>query len=121
MMKWTLSLVFAFCLCGCETKVMIRIENRSDIEIQNVVVKFPGQTEEYGNIPPNGATGFRQVTTAFRYAYVHAVIDGKEAILQPKDYVGEEPLKSGRYTYALTYDPRVENKYSRLRLECEKE
>lgn len=119
--NWILLLILALCLCGCESKVMIRIANRTDMEMQNVVVDFAGQRQEYGNIPPGGVTSFRQVKKAYRCAYIHAMVDGKEAILEPKDCVGEEPLETGRYTYALTFDPTVKDKYVRLRLECEKE
>jgi hypothetical protein len=99
---------------------MVRVANLSDVEIENVVVKFPGQVEEYGNVPPNGATDFRRVAKAYRYGYIRAVIDGKEAVLQPEDYVGEKLLKAGRYTYVLTYDPTAPDKYTRLWLELEK-
>ena len=121
MIKWLLALALVCSVYENQQGVMFRIANRSEFELQNVIVKFPSQTEEYGNIPPMGITNYRQISKAYRYAYVHALIDGNEAVLQPEDYVGEELLKPGRYTYAFTYNPTAKDKYSRLRLEFERE
>ena len=112
-------LIFIVCLCGCENRVMIRIANRSDVEIQNVVVNFPSQTETYGNIPSGKTTKYHNVKKAYRYARIAAVVDGKEALIQPQDYVGESLLSNGKYTYSLTYNPKAMEKYDRIRLELE--
>lgn len=109
------------CLCGCEKDVNIRVANRSDVEFRNVIVKFPSQTEIYGNIPPGRTTEYRKVNKAYRYAYIKVEIDGQEAILQPVDYVGERLLSRGNYTYSLSYNPKDTDKNDRLLLHLEKE
>ncbi len=108
-------------LCGCQKDVMIRVANRSDVEIHSVVVKFPSQTEMYGKIVPGAATDYRKVDKAYGYAYIEAVIDGKPAVLQPIDYVGERLLSGGNYTYALTYNPSATDKHDILRFQLEKD
>jgi hypothetical protein len=100
---------------------MIRVANRSDVELRDVIVKYPSQTEKYGNLPPNEVSGFRRITRAYSYAYIQAVVDGKEAVIQPEDYVGERLLRPGSYTYALAYNPAATDKYDRLWLKLEKE
>jgi len=48
---------------------------------------------------------YRQVALAYGYAYVSAMVDGEKRVLQPIDYVGEEPLAPGDYTYVLQATP----------------
>ncbi|WFB37576.1 hypothetical protein P3T73_07360 [Kiritimatiellota bacterium B12222] len=113
-------LVMAICLCGCQTEVMIRIENRSDVELKGVIVQFPSQTENYGDILPGQATEYREIDKAYGYAYVEAWINGDEAVLQPEDYVGEKLLSGGNYTYVLRHNNEATEKWNRLRLVMEK-
>lgn len=114
-------LIGATFLCGCERDVMIRVANRSPVEISSVVVKFPSQTETYGHIAPGSATDYHKVNKAYSYAYIEAVVNEKQAVLQPIDYVGERLLSGGHYTYALTYNPDATEKFTRLRLQFEKD
>jgi len=120
-MTWSCLLVLLGCLSGCQKDVMIRVANRSDVLMSNVVVKFPSQTETYGDIAPGSATDYRKVNRAYPYAYVEAVVSGNQAILQPIDYVGERLLAGGNYTYELTHNPRASDKYGRLELHMKKE
>ncbi len=99
----------------------IRISNRTKLEITNIKVGFPLQTEEYGSIPPGGVTEYRVIRKAYRYAYIEATVDGKPAVIQPIDYVGEKELKAGRYTYVLRVNKNATSEYDRLRLECRKD
>jgi len=100
---------------------MVRVANDSNVEMRDVVVRFPSQTEKYGTVAANSETDYRQVRRAYRYGYVKAVVDDKEAVIQPKDYVGEKLLEPGKYTYVLSYDPAATDKYSRLGLKLAKE
>ena len=87
--------------------VWIRIGNRSDVEFERVVVKFPSQAEDYGRIPAGNQSGYRQLAKAYRYAHVEATVKGTTIAVRPIDYVGEQPLAAGKYTYALSYDPNA--------------
>ncbi len=102
---------------GCKKDVMIRVANGGDVELQEVLVKFPSQTETYGNISPGQTTAYRKIDKAYRYARIHALVNGKEAVLMPTDYVGEELLSGGNYTYVLKNNPKAVENHDRLRFE----
>ena len=120
MLRMILTVVLAIFLAGCGA-TKIRIVNRSNVPFRDVVVKFPSSTENYGTIPPGGASDYRTVKGAYHYAYIECTIEGQPAVLQPHDYVGETPLGSGNYSYALTYTGMTATQHDRLRLELVKE
>ncbi|MDR9418917.1 hypothetical protein [Gracilimonas sp.] len=85
-------------------EVKIRIENFSEYEMKNLVVSFPDEEVEYGNINSGANSVYKEVKKAYRYAYIETYIQGKKAVLQPIDYVGESFLSPGSYTYELNFD-----------------
>ena len=87
---------------------MIRVANQGDVALGKVIVKFPSQTVNYGNVSPGKATAYRKVGKAYRYAFIETTVDGKKKRIQPIDYLGERLLVAGKYTYALKYlkEPR---------------
>lgn len=94
----------------------IRVANHANGPIEEVRIAFPSQTEEYGTILPNGVTQYRVVKKAYRYAQLTAKIGGEEVAIQPFDYVGEKPLKSGKYTYVLMINKKATTKFNRIKL-----
>ena len=120
-MRWILFFLGFTCLLGCKQEVKVRVANHSDIEMKDVVIKFPSETEKYGTIAPGGKTDYRVVGKVYRYAYIEAFVDNQEAVLQPKDYVGEKLLRPGKYTYALSYYADESDKYIRLKLKLVKD
>jgi hypothetical protein len=99
----------------------IRVANHSNVPIEEVRIGFPSQTEEYGTILPKGVTEYRVVKKAYRYAQLAARIDGEEVVIQPFDYVGEKPLKGGKYTYVLTINKKATTKFNRIKLRLRKD
>lgn len=85
--------------------VRMRVGNRSEVDFDRVVVKFPSQEEDYGRVRAGAQADYRQIAKAYRYAHIEVTIKGTTVALRPMDYVGEEPLAPGDYTYALSYDP----------------
>jgi hypothetical protein len=85
--------------------VEIRIANANAFALDQVIVGFPQQQEDYGAIPPHGRSEYRHVKHAYSYAYVEVYRRGERLVLQPIDYVGESPLPPGRYTYLLAIEP----------------
>jgi hypothetical protein len=81
--------------------VRIRIANLSSFPFERVDVVFPEDAVSYGAIPAHGLSDYRDVSAAYRYAYIEVQIAGEELRLQPIDYVGENQLGAGKYTYAL--------------------
>ena len=81
--------------------VQIRIANESSFAFQGVDVVFPHDSVDYGTIAAHGTSSYRGVSSAYRYALIIVQVAGEELRLQPIDYVGENELPDGRYTYAL--------------------
>jgi hypothetical protein len=95
--------------------VQIRIKNASDIDFDSVRLVFPERDEaDYGAVPKGRFSAFRDTNRAFRYAQVHVKAGGRDISLEPIDYVGEQELTPGRYTYVL----RIEG--NRLTIDLEK-
>ena len=83
-------------------EVEIRLANRSARNFDRVVVNFYQERVDYGALPAGAVSAYRRATRAYRYAYVEVHVDTARLVLQPTDFVGETPLSSGRYTYALS-------------------
>lgn len=81
--------------------VSMRVENTSGVDFDRVVVGFPEDEVDYGAVAAGGVSGYREVERAYPYAMVEVVIDDETLRMQPIDYVGEELLEPGRYTYVL--------------------
>jgi hypothetical protein len=82
----------------------IRIRNNSDIDFERVIVEFPSQRESYGPIAKATESDYRNVKTAYSYAFMEVVAGGKQLVIQPIDYVGESVLGPGKFTYVLTIE-----------------
>jgi hypothetical protein len=101
-----LFLVMAVLFVGCsETlgplEVQIRVRNAANVALEDVLLEFPEETELYGTIQPGQVSRYHRVRPAYRYAYAEANVNGKLLRLMPVDFVGEEFLESGSYTYEL--------------------
>lgn len=84
--------------------VEVRVRNASEVEFGSVVMGFPHETLTYGPMPAGGASAWSAVEEAYRYAAFAVTVDGETLRLQPIDWVGEEPLDGGRYTFELDVD-----------------
>jgi hypothetical protein len=95
--------------------VEIRIKNASDIDFDRVRVVFPERDEaDYGAVAQGRSSAFHATSRAYRYAQVHVKAGDRDISLQPMDYVGEQELAPGRYTYVV----RIEG--NRLAIDLEK-
>ncbi len=85
--------------------VEIRIQNDSNVDFDRVHVQFPDQHDvDYGPVPKGGFTAYQPTARAYRYAGVSVEAGGREMSLHPIDYLGEQELAAGRYTYSLGVD-----------------
>ncbi len=83
--------------------VQIRIGNDSPNSFTNVAVIFPEDEVDYGAVNAGGVSEYRAVSVAYRFARIDVQIGSTEVRIQPFDYMGEEPLEPGRYTYSLYF------------------
>jgi len=81
------------------TEVNIRIKNLSSFTFDEVQVG--NQETVYSDVAPGGYSEYLPYETAYRYAYVSIKIGEDTLVLQPIDYVGEQELPIGLYTYEL--------------------
>jgi hypothetical protein len=82
------------------TAVNIRLRNTSEVNFDEVIVGDESQV--YENIAPDSFSDYREFETAYRYAYVQITSGEETFVLQPIDFVGEEALPIGIYTYELS-------------------
>jgi hypothetical protein len=85
--------------------VEIRVANRSTRAFDRVIVGFSDGQRDYGALPAGAVSEYRTVAEAYRYAYFEVRLDTARLVIQPIDFVGETPLRGGRYTYALSLTP----------------
>ncbi|MDZ7691644.1 MAG: hypothetical protein U5K69_11055 [Balneolaceae bacterium] len=105
-MQPTLVLAFLLLFGGCsifssEEPVLIRVQNSSSLEMEDVTVRFPEQEVMYGDIDSGEYSSYTDISKAYRYAYFETIAGDKKVVLQPIDYVGESYLEEGKYTYVL--------------------
>lgn len=101
--------------------IEIRVENASNFKFDNIYIHpsssfATGQgNKNYGNLNPNSFSEYKNFDFAFPYGAVQITIDNNKYTLKPIDFVGEEPLKSGKYTYKITANTSS-NEYEKLNL-----
>ena len=82
----------------------IRVRNAGAVDFDEVRVFFPDRPDaavSYGPIKKGAVSDYKSVARAYRYAHVEAVAGARQFVLRPMDYVGEEELPPGRFTYVL--------------------
>lgn len=92
---------------GCSTifgsgDVLVRLENASPVAFDRATLYTSEGPQTTLDVGPGQATPYVTVTTAFRIATTEVEIDTDTLRLQVIDFVGEEPLSAGRYTYVIS-------------------
>lgn len=108
-MKKALFLIFILLMSACNTldpaedsdALYIRVANSSPIDFNSVYLSFPGAEHTFGPIKSGRSSPYQKFEQAYRYGFIEVKSDHKSYVLQPIDYVGETPLKNGRYTFEL--------------------
>lgn len=114
MIKSIVTLGSVALLAGCrsiglgflDSDVEVRIENRSAVALDRVVV-YPGGRDSVvaTNLATNAQTPYREVDRAYQIVTVEATVGTQTVRQQVIDYVGETPLGGGRYTYRVRFVP----------------
>jgi hypothetical protein len=93
----------------------LRIQNGNDFNLDSVYVVSTTAAHQYETVLANTSSGYHKFDEIYRYAYIRAIVNKKEFIWQPIDYVGETPLSSANYTYRLEIDS-TQDTYSGIEL-----
>ena len=84
----------------------LRIINQSNIPLHNLVVVFPDERIEFGDVPGGATTEYRDVPQGvYRYAAYNVEVNGQSYEQPVVDWVGETPLQGENFTYTLDVDP----------------
>ena len=88
------------------TDVQLRLENASDQRFDRITVHTPDGPKVFVDLEAGSRTAYVFLTMSYRYATTEVVIGRDTLRLQAIDFVGEEPLPTGSYTfvYDLTGD-----------------
>ena len=99
-------LIFTGCdTLGLDGSVRIRVRNDSDLTFEEGILYLVGDSILFPGLGPGQATPYREVEKSYRFATTQVVTgNGADtARLQVIDFVGEEPLDEGRYTFSLFF------------------
>ncbi|MEW5938529.1 MAG: hypothetical protein AB1750_02600, partial [Chloroflexota bacterium] len=102
-------ILFGVILAGCSSQEKqtsrLRIVNSGSFNIKNLVVRFPEDQIEFGDVPAGATTEYVDVPNGvYRYAAYQLEVDG-EIVTQPVvDFIGEEPMSGTLFTYTLDFD-----------------
>ena len=121
-MKRSAALLALLLVAGCDSAddtddagVLLRVENASAVDFSSVSVGFTSEEAAYGAVRAGRASEYRTFGTAYTYGTIAVRTEDEVYNIIPYDFVGEEPLVPGRYTFRLDVEG------SRLRLEFEQD
>ncbi|WMJ75562.1 hypothetical protein RCC89_20715 [Cytophagaceae bacterium ABcell3] len=93
-------------------KVNIRVVNNTGHDICNLVVNPYNEKKNHGNLKKDEKTCYRAYSTAYSYGYIQFSIGDKEFVLQPIDYVGQDALEKGFYSWHVEIEDYEAGKVS---------
>ena len=103
----TLLLLFTLSSCSLpfgagETE--LRFRNVSSHDYRDFTYRSGGETLHFASIPSGAVTEYRVIDRSYRYGFVELYVGDRRFVLQPIDYVGEETLGGGQFTFRVTVD-----------------
>jgi hypothetical protein len=85
---------------------LLRVTNQSDFTLEDLVILFPQDRIEFGDVPAGATTVYQDVPGGiYRYAAYEVVIEGQKYEQPVIDWVGESPMPGNAFTYVLDADP----------------
>lgn len=104
----TLLILLVVFLASCSTSsvgetgpVHLRVENASNVDLSYVKIAFTGDEVNMGTVESGQFSTYHLFDIAYHYGFVEVETGGEIYRIVPIDYVGEQPLNSGHYTYRL--------------------
>ena len=98
----SLLLLLSSCgILGLDEDVEVRVRNGSSLTLDEATVFLFGGPLTVTDFQPGAVSDYRTVDKAYDYASALVVVGADSASIQVIDYVGEEPVDGGRYTYVV--------------------
>jgi hypothetical protein len=98
-----------------ENPLLIRISNKSAYDLENIEINSPASgLIHFGKLKSGEKSDYRKFEKAYPIPAVAAEIENKKIEFLPDDYLGEQLLKPGKYTYELSIIEKDGVKYLRL-------
>jgi hypothetical protein len=116
-----LAALWAIGLSGCNLRSVdipsLRITNNGFVPIKNLVVLFPHDRIEFGDVPAGTTTDYKETSNGvFRYAAYQFEVDGQTVTEPAIDWIGESPMSGILFTYTIDYDPNRTDTGGRIQL-----
>ncbi len=84
----------------------LRITNQSALTLHDLVVRFPDERIEFGDVPGGTTTEYRDVSQGvYRYAAYDVEVNGQKYQQPVVDWIGETPMQGEAFTYLIEADP----------------
>lgn len=97
--------------------VWIRVVNVSAYDLHNIKVYSPASGRiNFDILQPKEKSAYKKVKEAYALASAEVTINNVKIEFLPDDYLGEQFLKPGRYTYELSVKEDKGIKYLQLKL-----
>jgi hypothetical protein len=101
-----LGLALSGCQAPTETPIQLRVKNVSGHDLKRLVVIFPEQRIEYGDLSAGATSDFRPVSQGvYQYAAYTVEVNGAVVSQSVIDWVGERPMPGSKFTYEIDVDP----------------
>lgn len=103
-MKYLFSILLVATMISCSkdenTIVNIRLKNVSSLDFENATYN----NMNYGTLMPGQASEYKQFESSYSYGTVSIIIGDSTYGWQPIDFVGEQLLETGNYTFEYDFD-----------------
>jgi hypothetical protein len=107
-----LFLTLSLAVTGCApfgSSARLRVTNAGTVPIENLIVLFPEEKIEFGDVPAGATTEYKPVSKGvYRYAAYSYDLEGTNIGQPVLDWVGEEPIDGDAFTYVIDLDPSRE-------------
>src|SRR5438552_4034210 len=115
------ALLLAMFLSGCASQSTpmsrLRITNSGSIEIAKLVILFPQDRIEFGDVPARTTIEYKdEPNGVFAYAAYEFEVDGEIITQSVIDWMGESPMRGTLFTYTIDFDPNRANTGDTIRL-----
>jgi len=81
-------------------EVNIRLSNSSNVRFENATFN----NVNFGDIEPGETSEYKTFESSYAYGSVSITIDDQDYGWTPIDFVGEDLLESGNYTFVYSFD-----------------